>query len=53
MARPFNLSKVGGHIGGTALIDNLPFLPGEPRGLRSLAGYSPRDHKESDMTEVT
>ena len=22
-----------------------------PHGQRSLAGYSPRDHKESDMTE--
>ena len=53
MARPFNLSKVGGHIGGTALIDNLPFLPGEPRGPRSLAGYSPQSRKELDMTEMT
>ena len=29
------------------------FLPGEPHGQRSLAGYSPWDHKESDMTEAT
>ena len=29
------------------------FLPGESHGLRSLAGYSPRDHKESDTTEAT
>ena len=29
------------------------FLPGESRGQRSLAGYSPRSHKESDMTEAT
>jgi len=28
-------------------------LPGESRGQRSLAGYSPWGHKESDMTEVT
>ena len=27
------------------------FLPGESHGQRSLAGYSPRGHKESDMTE--
>ena len=29
------------------------FLPGESRGQRSLAGYSPWGHKESDMTEAT
>ena len=29
------------------------FLPGESHGQRSLAGYSPWDHTESDMTEVT
>ena len=27
------------------------FLPGESHGQRSLAGYSPRGHKESDVTE--
>ena len=27
------------------------FLPGEFRGQRSLAGYSPWGHKESDTTE--
>ena len=27
------------------------FLPGEFHGQRSLAGYSPVNHKESDMTE--
>ena len=27
------------------------FLPGEFHGQRSLAGYSPRGHKELDMTE--
>ena len=27
------------------------FLPGEFHGQRSLAGYSPWDHKESDTTE--
>ena len=29
------------------------FLLGESHGQRSLAGYSPWDHKESDTTEVT
>ena len=27
------------------------FLPGESHGQRSLKGYIPWDHKESDMTE--
>ena len=27
------------------------FLPGESHGQRSLAGYSPRGHKESDTTQ--
>ena len=27
------------------------FLPGESHGQRSLVGYSPQCHKESDMTE--
>ena len=29
------------------------FLPRESHGQRSLAGYSPWSHKESDTTEVT
>ena len=29
------------------------FLPGESHGERSLAGYSPWGHKDSDKTEVT
>ena len=29
------------------------FLPGEPHGQRSLAGYSPRGRKKPDMTEAT
>ena len=29
------------------------FLPGESRGQRSLAGYSPWGRKESDTTQVT
>ena len=28
------------------------FLPGESHGQRSLVGYCPWDHKETDMTEV-
>ena len=28
------------------------FLPGESHGHRSLVGYSPWDHTESDKTEV-
>ena len=28
------------------------FSPGESQGQRSLAGYSPWDHKESDSTEA-
>ena len=28
-------------------------LPGESHRWRSLVGYSPRSHKESDTTEVT
>ena len=28
-----------------------PALPGTSHGQRSLAGYSPWGHKESDMTE--
>ena len=27
------------------------FFPGESHGQRSLAGYSPKGHKESHMTE--
>ena len=29
------------------------YLPGESHGQRSLVGFSPWSHKESDMTEVT
>ena len=29
------------------------FLPGKFHGERSLVGYSPRSHKESDVTEGT
>ena len=29
------------------------FLPGKSQGQRSLAGYSPGGHKESDVTDTT
>jgi len=29
------------------------FLPGESHGQRSIVGYSPWGHKESDTTEAT
>ena len=29
----------------------LQYFPGESHGLRSLVGYSPQGHKESDTTE--
>ena len=32
---------------------HLVFLPGKSHGKRSLAGYNPWGHKESDMTEPT
>ena len=32
---------------------HLVFLPGEPHGQRSLAGYNPEGCKELDTTEVT
>ena len=38
----------GGHGNPTPV-----FLSGESHGQRSLEGYSPWDHKESDMTDVT
>ena len=28
-----------------------PLLPGKSHGQRSLAGYNPKGHKDSDMTE--
>ena len=34
-------------------LPTLVFLPGKFHGQRSLAGYSPWDCKESDMTQAT
>ena len=36
---------------GKELLSTPVFLPGEFHGQRSLAGYSPWGHKESDRTE--
>ena len=41
-------SPEGGHGYPTPVL-----LPGESHGQRSLVGYSPWGHKESDMTEAT
>ena len=41
-------SPGGGHGKPTPI-----FLPGESHGQRSLVGYNPWGHKESDMTEAT
>ena len=45
---PAGRSPGGGH-------DNLTpvFLPGESHGQRSLVGYGPWGHKESDMTKAS
>ena len=32
-------------------LENPGLLPGKPHGQRSLVGYSPWGHKESDTTE--
>ena len=42
-----------GQLCGKAWQSTPVFLPGEFHGQRSLAGYSPWGHKESDTTEVT
>ena len=52
------LSDVGSILGREDLLkeEMAPtpvFLPGKSYGQRSLEGYSPWDHKESEMTEVT
>ena len=61
-----NSPASGGDIRDTSLIPGWRRSPGEergnplqyscldnPHGQRSLVGYSPWDHKELDMTEVT
>ena len=43
----------GGFPGGGTWQPTSVFFPGEFHGQRSLVGYSPKGHKESDMTEAT
>ena len=38
------------YLGGEDPLEKV-LLPGKSHGWRSLVGYSPRGHKESDMTE--
>ena len=45
-----SIPRLGRSPGGGHAI-TLVFLPGESRGQRSLAGYSPHGHKELDTTE--
>ena len=44
---------VGKILRGSAWQPTPVFLSGESQGQRSLAGYSPWGHKESDTTEAT
>ena len=43
-----SIPKVGRSPGGG---NSNPLQPGKFHGLRSLTGYSPKGHKELDMTE--
>ena len=55
------VKNLPGDVGSTPWVRKIPwrrawqsapvFLPGESHGQRSLVGYSPWGHKESDMTE--
>ena len=49
--RKGSLPGLGRTPGGRDGKPTLIFLPGESHGLRSLGGYSPKCHKESDTTE--
>ena len=44
---------LGRSPGGRAWQPTPVFLPGESHAQRSLAGYSPLSHTESDTTKVT
>ena len=48
-------SSEGGHDNPLQYsgVSSILQYPGESHGQRSLAGYSPQHHEESDMTEVT
>ena len=49
--RRFEFDPWGGSLGKRNGYPLPVFLPGEFHGQRSLAGYSPWDHKELDITE--
>ena len=46
-----SVPRSGRSTGGGKLQPSVVFLPEKSRGQRSQMGYSPRDCKESDMTE--
>ena len=48
---PGSVSGLGRSPGGGKWQPTPVFLPGEFHGQRSLVGYSPRGHKESDATD--
>ena len=48
-----SIPELGRSPGGGGWQPTPVVLPGESHGQRSLAGYSPRGCRESDMTEVT
>ena len=52
MEEPSGLPSVGSHRVGTRLkqLSSNPDLVGDSRGQKSLVGYSPWGHKESDTT---
>ena len=53
-ARDAGLISGSGRSPGSRKWQTTPvFLPGKFHGQRSLVGYSPRSHKESDVTEGT
>ena len=52
--RRFSFNTWGGKVPGGRHRQPTPvFLPGESHGQRTLVGYSPYGHKESDTTEMT
>ena len=48
-----SIPELGRSLGGRAWQPTAVFLPGEPHGQRSLAGYGPWGGKELDTTEVS
>ena len=49
--RSLGLNPESGDPLGKGMATTPVFLPGEFHGQRSLVGYSPWDHKESDTTK--